>query len=112
MRPNEQWQSDTSYLFVVGCGWNYLISVFEDYSRMILAWELKNDMTSESISGVGDQPAEWTGMKNAPVEDRSGLVTDNVSDCRSRKELGVRFSTSRPCHRHGPHLPRPSFRLP
>lgn len=49
---NEQWQSDASYFFVVGWGWYYLISVLDDYSRMILAWELKTDMTSASISEV------------------------------------------------------------
>lgn len=76
-RVNEQWQSDASYFFVVGWGWYYLISVLDDYSRMILAWELKTDMTSESISDVVEQAVEWTGMKDVPVEDRSRLVTDN-----------------------------------
>ncbi len=36
-RPNEKWQSDASYFFVVGWGWYYLISVLDDYSRFILA---------------------------------------------------------------------------
>jgi len=76
-RVNEQWQSDASYFFVVGWGWYYLISVLDDYSRMILAWELKTDMTAESISDVVEQAVEWTGMKNVPVEDRSRLVSDN-----------------------------------
>ena len=76
-RANEQWQSDASYFFVVGWGWYYLISVLDDFSRMILAWELKTDMTSESISDVVEQAVEWTGMKNVPVEDRSRLVSDN-----------------------------------
>jgi putative transposase len=76
-RVNAQWQSDASYFFVVGWGWYYLISLRDDYSRMILAWELKTDMTAESISDVGEQAVEWTGMKNVPVEDRSRLVTDN-----------------------------------
>ena len=76
-RPNEQWQSDASYFFVVGWGWYYLISVLDDYSRMILAWELKTDMTAESISDVVEQAVEWTGMKNVPLEDRSRLVSDN-----------------------------------
>ncbi len=79
MRVNEQWQSDASYFFVVGWGWNYLISVLDDYSRMILAWELKTDMTSASISEAVERALEYTGMKNVPVEDRTRLVSDNGS---------------------------------
>ncbi len=76
-RPNEQWQSDASYFFVVGWGWYYLISALDDFSRFLLAWELKTDMTAESISEVVEQAVEWTGMKNVPVEDRTRLVSDN-----------------------------------
>jgi transposase InsO family protein len=43
-RVNEQWQSDASYFFVMGWGWYYLISVLDDFSRYILAWQLKGDM--------------------------------------------------------------------
>ena len=78
-RVNEQWQSDASYFFVVGWGWYYLISVLDDYSRMILAWELKTDMTSASISEVVEQAVEFTGMKKVPVEDRTRLLSDNGS---------------------------------
>jgi len=78
-RVNEQWQSDGSYFFVVGWGWYYLISVLDDYSRMILAWELKTDMTSASISEVVEQAVEWTGMKSVPVESRARLLSDNGS---------------------------------
>jgi putative transposase len=78
-RVNEQWQSDASYFFVVGWGWYYLISVLDDFSRMILAWELKIDMTADSISDVVQQAVEWTGMDDVPVNDRSRLLTDNGS---------------------------------
>ena len=78
-RVNEQWQSDASYFFVVGWGWYYLISVLDDYSRMILAWELKTDMTSASISDVVEQAVEFTRMKDVPVEDRTRLLSDNGS---------------------------------
>jgi transposase InsO family protein len=74
---NEQWQSNASYFFVEGWGWYYPISVLDDYSRMILAWELKTDMTAESISEVVEQVVEYTGMKNVPAGDRSRLVSDN-----------------------------------
>jgi RNA-directed DNA polymerase len=83
-RVNQQWQSDASYFFVVGWGWYYLISVLDDYSRMILAWDLKVDMTSASISEVVERAVEFTGMKNVPVEDRTRLVSDNGSSYLSR----------------------------
>jgi RNA-directed DNA polymerase len=83
-RVNEQWQSDASYFFVVGWGWYYLISVLDDFSRFILAWELKVDMTSASISEVVEQAVEWTGMKEVPVEDRTRLLSDNGSSYLSR----------------------------
>ena len=65
-RSNEQWQSDASYFFVVGWGWYYLISVLDDYSRYILAWDLKLDMTAESISEVVQQAVGWAGMERVP----------------------------------------------
>jgi transposase InsO family protein len=46
---------------------------------MILAWELKTDTTSASISEVVEQAVEWTGMKSVPVEERARLVNDNGS---------------------------------
>jgi len=61
---------------VVGWGWYYLISVVDDYSRFILAWDLELDMTAESISEVAQQAVEWTGMEKVPVEDRTRLLSD------------------------------------
>jgi transposase InsO family protein len=78
-RPNEQWQSDASSFFVVGWGWYYLISVLDDSSRVILAWELKAEQTAEAISEVVQQAVEWTGMPAAPVETRARLLTDRGS---------------------------------
>ena len=75
-RINEQWQTDASYFFVAGWGWYYLISVLDDYSRFILAWDLKRDMTAQSISEVVQQAVEWTGMEQVPVEDRTRLLSD------------------------------------
>ena len=68
-----------SYFFVVGWGWYYLISVLDDYSRMILGWELKTDITAASINEVVEQAVEWTEVKSVPVEDRTRLVSDNGS---------------------------------
>jgi len=78
-RINEQWQSDASYFFVIGWGWYYLISVLDDFSRMILAWKLMLDMTAESIGDIVEQAVAFTGMRDIPLEDKTRLLTDNGS---------------------------------
>ena len=75
-RINEQWQSDASCFFVIGWGWYYLISVLDDSSRFILAWDLRLDMTAESISEVVQEAVEWTGMEKVPVEARTRFLSD------------------------------------
>jgi len=111
IRPNEQWQSDASYFFVVGWGWYYLISVLDDYSRMILAWELKTDMTSASISEVVERAVEFTEMKNVPVEDRTRLVSDNGSSYLSHAfEDYLRMLEIRHLH-CAPHHPQTNGKI-
>ena len=41
-RPNELWQTDFTYLKVIGRGWFYLSTILDDYSRYIIAWKLCN----------------------------------------------------------------------
>ena len=40
-RPKELWQTNFTYLRVVGWGWYYLPTVLDDYSRYIAAWTLR-----------------------------------------------------------------------
>ncbi len=62
-----------------GGGWYYLISGLDDYSRFILAWELKAEQTAAAISEVVQQAVEWTGLPQAPVEAQARLLTDRGS---------------------------------
>ena len=39
-RPNQLWQTDFTYLKVIGWGWFYLSTIFDDYSCYIIAWKL------------------------------------------------------------------------
>lgn len=84
-RPNELWATDCAHLKVFGWGWYYLVTVMDDYSRFILAWELKSDMAAGSLIDVVQQAVDFTGMADVPVEDRTVLLSDNGSGYLSRQ---------------------------
>jgi putative transposase len=82
--PNQLWQSDASYYFVVGWGWYYSIEVLDDFSRFVLACDLKPNMTADSISDVVEQAIAFTGMRQVPIEDRTKFLSDHGSGYLAR----------------------------
>jgi transposase InsO family protein len=75
-QPNEQWQTDATYLRVLDWGWYYLISILDDFSRKILAWALCTSMTAEDFSFVVEKAVEATGLTKAPPVEMPRLVSD------------------------------------
>lgn len=75
-RINQQWQTDASYFKAVGWGWYYLISVLDDYSRRIIAWQLHKDMTADSFSEVVELACDAVGIDKLDIEHRPKLVSD------------------------------------
>ena len=53
--PNELWGTDCAHLKLVDWGWYYLVTVMDDFSRFIVAWELKSDMAAGSLIDVVQQ---------------------------------------------------------
>jgi putative transposase len=48
--PNQLWQTDFTYLKVIGWGWFYLSTVLDDFSRYIVAWKLCTNMRAEDVA--------------------------------------------------------------
>ena len=103
-RPNEVWATDCSCLRVVDWGYYYLVTVMDDFSRYILSWELKRDMTADSLIDVVQQAVDITGMSEVSVKDRTSLLSDDGSGYVSRvfghylRLVGIKHILASPFH--------------
>jgi transposase InsO family protein len=103
-RPNELWASDCCHLRVIDWGWYYLETVMDDFSRFILSWDLKTDMSGGSLEDVVQQAVDFTGMTDVPVEDRTVFLSDNGAGYISQQFnqylhlVGIRHITASPFH--------------
>jgi len=77
--PNQLWQTDFTYLKVIGWGWFYLSSVLDDFSRYIIAWKLCTTMTAEDVTATLDLALKASGLDQAKVVHRPRLLSDNGS---------------------------------
>lgn len=75
--PNQMRQTDVTFLLVKNWGWYYLISILDDYSRMILAWRLQAAMDADSFSEVVELASEVRGMDAVLWGRRVKLLSDN-----------------------------------
>ena len=85
-RVHELWQTDFTYLKVVGWGWYYLGSVLDDFSRYIIAWKLFTTMSAGDVKELLDRAVESTGISQVAVRHRPRLLSDNGS-CYVSEEL-------------------------
>jgi transposase InsO family protein len=77
--PNQLWQTDFTYLKVIGWGWYYLSSVLDDFSRYIIAWKLCTSMTAEDVTATLDLALKASRLDRATVVHRPRLLSDNGS---------------------------------
>ena len=77
--PNQLWQTDFTYLKVIGWGWYYLSSVLDDFSRYIIAWKLCTSMTAEDVTTTLELALKASGLDRATVVHRPRLLSDNGS---------------------------------
>ena len=80
-RPNELWQTDFTYLQVVGWGWYYLSTVLDDDSRYILAWTLRTSMQASDVTETLDLARARAGVDRVRVVHRPRPFTALVQVC-------------------------------
>jgi putative transposase len=103
--PNQLWQTDFTYLKVIGWGWFYLSTVLDDFSRYILAWKLCATMKAEDVATTLALALSASGLDKAKGVHRPRLLSDNGSSYVSA-ELSQWLQSQAMGHVRGaPHHP-------
>jgi len=103
-RVNEMWQTDFTYLRVIGWGWYYLSTVMDDFSRFIIAYKLGPTMATTDVTETLDEALALTGVHSVRVRHRPRLLSDNgpayvSKDLRDYlEEQGMTHTRGRPYH--------------
>jgi transposase InsO family protein len=75
--PNQLWQTDFTYLKVIGWGWFYLSTVLDDFSRYVIAWKLCATMAASDVTDTLELALTASGCTRARVRHRPRLLSDN-----------------------------------
>ncbi|KCV82030.1 Fis family transcriptional regulator [Actibacterium atlanticum] len=62
---NQLWQTDFTYIKVLGWGWFYLSTVLDDYSRYIVSWKLCTNMRAQDVTDTLDMALGASGCDQA-----------------------------------------------
>jgi transposase InsO family protein len=77
--PNQLWQTDFTYLKVIGWGWFYLSTILDDFSRYIIAWKLCTTMKAGDVTDTLELALKASGCDQATVVHKPRLLSDNGS---------------------------------
>jgi putative transposase len=77
--PNQLWQTDFTYLKIIGWGWFYLSTILDDFSRFIIAWKLCTTMKAEEVTETLNLALKAAGLDQVHVIHRPRLLSDNGS---------------------------------
>ena len=101
---NQLWQTDFTYLKIIGWGWFYLSTVLDDYSRYIIAWKLCTNMRTQDVTDTLDLALEASGCDQVHVAHKPRLLSDNGSSYVSGElaewlqDKGMKHSRGAPYH--------------
>src|SRR5260221_2028079 len=101
---NQLWQTDFTYLRVIGWGWFYLSTVLDDLSRYFLAWTLCTTRTATDVSDTLAMALRNSGLGRVRVRHRPRLLSDNGPSYLSAQldswlaEHGMTHTRGKPYH--------------
>lgn len=75
--PNQLWQTDVTYLKVIGWGWFYLSTILDDFSHFIVAWKLCTTMKAADVTETVERALAASGLDGS--RHRPRLLSDNGS---------------------------------
>ena len=101
---NQLWQTDFTYLKVLGWGWFYLSTILDDYSRYIISWKLCTNMKAEDVTDTLELALQASGCDQVHVVHKPRLLSDNGSSYVSGdlaewlQDKGMKHSRGAPYH--------------
>jgi putative transposase len=81
--PNQHWQTDFTYLKVIGWGWFYLSTILDDFSRFIVAWKLCTTTKAADVTETVEMALAASGLDGSRHRPRL-LVGQRVELRRGR----------------------------
>ena len=102
---NQLWQTDFTYLKIIGWGWFYLSTILDDYSRYIISWKLCTNMRTQDVTDTLDLALSTSGCDQVHVVHKPRLLSDNVLYAELLADLAsdhYRIEVSRHVHSMAP----------
>jgi len=74
---NQMWQTDFTYIKIIGWGWFYLSTILDDFSRYVVAWKLCTTMKASDVTETLELALQASGCDQLAVRHRPRLLSDN-----------------------------------
>ena len=74
---NQMWQTDFTYIKIIGWGWFYLSTILDDFSRYVVAWKLCTTMKASDVTETLELALQASGCDQVAVRHRPRLLSDN-----------------------------------
>jgi putative transposase len=99
-RIHELWQTDFTYMKIIGWGWYYLSTILDDFSRYIIAWKLTQTMSTDDVKDTLDMAIKVSGVDMVNLHHKPRLLSDNGA-CYVSKSLQIYLEDKDIAHTRG-----------